>query len=100
MIRQRLGLDRSKNYTTNEQSQTYDNSCGSLGLSTERDLIGNLLTPDEPSIEDDLLRKLPTDALKSNQLSIPLQPKTSLFSPSQASKDKTLSTAHKEQTAS
>ena len=57
LIRQRLGLNSSKNkqQNANEKSQTYDNSCGSLGLSIERDLIGNLLTPDEQSIDDEIL---------------------------------------------
>ena len=50
MIKKRLGLDKSKTKSKlNDKSQTIDNSCGSLGRSTERDLIGNLLTPDEQS---------------------------------------------------
>ena len=77
MIRQRLGLDRSKNHPATEQSHTLENSCGSLGLSTERDLIGNLLTPDEPSIEDELLRKLPTDPLAPTSSNVLLKPASS-----------------------
>lgn len=59
MIRQKLGLDTSKTkqQKTSEKSQTYENSCGSLGLSTERDLIGNLLTPEEQSMEEEMSPK-------------------------------------------
>jgi len=52
LIKQRLGLESSKDKSKAKAKPENDNSCGSLGLSTERDLIGNLLTPDEHSLED------------------------------------------------
>lgn len=53
-MKERFGLDSSKKQPV-EQTIVYDNSCGSMGLSTERDLIGNLLAPEEPSAEDEAL---------------------------------------------
>lgn len=50
MIKQRLGLEPRT--LKDKCKQENDNSCGSLGLSIERDLIGNLLAADEHSIED------------------------------------------------
>ena len=52
MIKQRFGFENKK---PTEQNLTYENSCDSLGVSAERDLIGNLLSQDEQSIEDEIL---------------------------------------------